>query len=249
MGAARDMTGDGPARLDPAGRAVMISGANRGIGLAIARRLHADGYGLSLGARDPAALAHATADLGEERVLRHAYEARDPDAAAPWVAATVARFGRLDGLVNNAGILHRHPVEPFDEALLDESWAVNVKAPYRLSLAAMAHLRAAGRGRIVNLVSIAGIRHKGGSPSYAITKFAAMGLAQVLRRAAWDDGVRVTALCPGDTLTDMTALSATPAEIQTSPESLAGIVSQVLALPNTASVATITVNCYAEPAI
>jgi NAD(P)-dependent dehydrogenase (short-subunit alcohol dehydrogenase family) len=249
VGAVREMTGDGPARLDSAGRTVMISGANRGIGLAIARRLHADGYSLSLGARDPVALARATADLGDASVLRHAYEARDTDSAAPWVAATVARFGRLDGLVNNAGILHHHTVEPFDEALLDESWAVNVKAPYRLSLAAMAHLRAVGCGRIVNLVSIAGIRYKGGSPSYAITKFAAMGLAQVLRRVAWDEGVRVTALCPGDTLTDMTALSATPAEIQTSPESLAGIVSQVLALPNTASVATITVNCHSEPAI
>ncbi len=242
-------TGNPPIRLEPAGRVVMISGANRGIGLAIARRLHADGYGLSLGARDPAALAGATGDLGDERVLRHAYEARDPDAAAPWVAATLERFGRLDGLVNNAGILHHHPVEPFDEALLDESWAVNVKAPYRLSVAAMPHLRAAGSGRIVNLVSLSGIRYKGGSPSYAITKFAAMGLAQVLRKAAWDDGVRVTALCPGDTLTDMTALSGTPAEIQTSPENLAEIVSHVLALPNIASVATIPVNCRAEPAI
>jgi NAD(P)-dependent dehydrogenase (short-subunit alcohol dehydrogenase family) len=227
----------------------MISGANRGIVLAIARRLHADGYSVSLGGRDMAALAHATAGMGDEMVLRYPYEARDRDAAEPWVAATIERFGRLDGLVNNAGILHRHPVEPVDDALLDDSWEVNVKAPYRLSVSAMAHLRAAGSGRIVNLVSLAGIRHKGASPSYALTKFAAMGLAEVLRRAAWDDGVRVTALCPGDTLTDMTALSGTPAEIQTDPASLAGIVSHVLARPNAASVATIPVNCYAEPAI
>jgi NADP-dependent 3-hydroxy acid dehydrogenase YdfG len=107
----------------------MISGANRGIGLAIAQRIHADGYCVSLGARVMAALDAATADLGDERVSRHRFEARDRAMAKTWVAETVERFGRLDGLVNNAGVLLDFPYDEPDEDMLDEMWEVHVKAP------------------------------------------------------------------------------------------------------------------------
>ncbi len=81
------------------GRVVMISGANRGIGRAIAHCLHGKDYALSLGARDPASI-----ELAGEAVLSHRHDATDAASNEAWVAATVARFGRIDGLVNNAGV-------------------------------------------------------------------------------------------------------------------------------------------------
>ena len=239
----------GEALLPSTGRVVMISGANRGIGLAIARRLHADGYGLSLGARDASALARAVGDLGDERVLRRRYEADDRATAGDWVDATMARYGRIDALVNNAGILRRFPPDEPDEAALDEMWNVNVKAPYRLTAAALPHLRKSGSGRIVNVVSTVGLRYKGGAPGYALTKFAAMALTHVTRYTGWNDGVRVTALCPGETRTDMTAGIVATGHPATEPGTLAAIVSLVIALPNEASVATLPVNCVLESTV
>ena len=235
-----------PVRLDPQGRVAMISGANRGIGLAIARRLYADGYDLSLGARDPATLAAATAEMDDGRVLRHVFDAKRPEDSARWAEATAARFGRIDVLVNNAGISTRLAFEDFDEDELDEMWAVNVKAPYRTILAALPHLRASGAGRIVNVVSLAGIRQLTSAAPYTITKFAAMGLTHAARHYLFEDNIRVTALCPGDTDTDLTVHSPRPNEEKTQPEDLAEIVSHVIALPNTASVPTVPVSCVAE---
>lgn len=235
-----------PARLDTRGRVAMISGANRGIGLAIARRLYEDGYDLSLGARDTEALTAATAEMAEARVLRHAFDATRREDAGLWAEATVARFGRIDAVINNAGISGRFAFDALDEAVLDRMWEVNVKAPYRVILAALPHLRAGGEGRIVNLVSLAGIRQLTSSAAYTISKFAAMGLTHSARHYLFEDGIRVTAICPGDTNTDMTVHSPRANEEKTQPEDLAEIVSHVIALPNTASVATVPVNCIAE---
>ena len=85
-------------------RVAMVSGANRGIGLAIAREMARRGCALSLGVRRPQALPAELRALGEERLHVHRYEAADPRAGDEWVAATMARFGRIDILVNNAGI-------------------------------------------------------------------------------------------------------------------------------------------------
>jgi NAD(P)-dependent dehydrogenase (short-subunit alcohol dehydrogenase family) len=84
------------------------------------------------------------------------------------------------------------------------------------------------------------------SAAYTISKFAAMGLTHSARHYLFEDGIRVTAICPGDTNTDMTVHSPRANEEKTQPEDLAEIVSHVIALPNTASVATVPVNCIAE---
>ena len=130
-----------------AGRVVMVSGANRGIGAAIARKLAADGHRLSLGARRLDALASHAANLDLDRVLLHYYEATDSDSARAWVEATAARFGGIDVLVNNAGLIYRPGLEDLDEDSLDEMWAVNVKGPLRMTRLALPHLRRSGSGR------------------------------------------------------------------------------------------------------
>ena len=232
--------------LKPQGRVVLVSGANRGIGRAIAERLHADGYCLSLGVRRPEAVADWKM-FADGRAHVHPFEARDTDAPARWVQAAVARFGRLDAVVNNAGVVRRFTFDQLDEAALDEMWEVNLKTPYRVIVAALPHLKAAGTGRIVNLVSLAGLRYGGGSPGYSMTKFAAMALTDIARNFAFKDGVRATAICPGSTNTEFIAghMPVDGAKI-TQAEDLAEIVSRVLTLPNEASVSYIPVNWTAE---
>src|SRR5688500_16868869 len=117
--------------LKPEGRVITISGASRGIGAAIARRLLSDGFTLSLGARDPKAVRAMLGTHDESRVMIARFEATDAESAQKWIAGTVERFGRLDGLINNAGILRMVRFDEGDEAALTEMWNVNVMAPFR----------------------------------------------------------------------------------------------------------------------
>ena len=120
----------------------MVSGASRGLGFAIARRLHADGFRLSLGVRDPARTRVRLALPPDGGVLIERFDATEPASAGRWVDATLSRFGRLDGLVNNAGILRQVTFDEGAEEVLDELWQVNVKGPFRLLRLTLPHLRA-----------------------------------------------------------------------------------------------------------
>jgi NAD(P)-dependent dehydrogenase (short-subunit alcohol dehydrogenase family) len=233
--------------LTPADRVVMISGASRGIGLAIARRLAGEGYRLSLGVRDPRRFAAAGFD--PERILVHRFDALEPASAADWVAATAKRFERIDALINNAGILRGIDFETGDEAVLDEVWAVNVKAPFRLIRHALPHLAEAGNGRIINIASTDGKRYRPGvSIGYTMSKHAVMALTQAAKFAGWDRGVRATALCPGAVDTDLIAgiPGVTPRQDRIAPETLAETVSFLLRLPNSSSVAELVMNTRLE---
>ncbi len=237
-----------PEMLAPAGRVIMLSGASRGIGLAIARRLYAEGYSLSLGVRRPAEVK-AFADFDPSRALIHGFDAAVPQTATDWVAATVARFGRIDGLINNAGILRALDLRSGDEAVLDDMWAVNVKAPYRLIRLALPHLEQSGHGRIINIASTDGKRYRDTvSVAYAMTKHAVMALTHAAKFAGWEKGVRVTALCPGAVATDLVASvpGVTPSADRIDPATIGETVAFLLRLPNTASVAELVMNTRLE---
>jgi len=230
--------------LNPEGRVIMVSGANRGIGRTIAESLYGAGYTLSLGARDPAAIAAVTAGWDAGRLLAARYDALDQASHCEWVDDTVARFGRIDGLINNAGMVARVRVEDEKDTELDEMWAVNVKAPLSMIRNALPHLRRSGAGRIINVASIAGKMVYNNNVGYAMTKFAAVALSHATRHAGWDDGVRCTALCPGFVATDMTAdVETFPHDQMMKPADIADIVLTVLALSNNASIAELVVNC------
>lgn len=229
-------------------RVAMVSGAGRGIGAAIADRLLADGWALSLGLRDPAR-ADRFAAVPPDRLMVCRFDATDPATAAPWVDATVARFGHLDALVNNAGILRVVDFEKGTEDELDEMWAVNVKAPFRLIRAALPHLRKTGQGRVVNIASTDAKRYRAGvSVGYTMTKHALHAMTMAARFAGWEDGVRATAICPGATDTDLIANvpGATPKADRLTPETVAAMVAFVLSLPNQASVPEFIANTRLE---
>ncbi|RWR21756.1 SDR family NAD(P)-dependent oxidoreductase [Sinirhodobacter populi] len=227
--------------LDPQGRVVMVSGAARGLGLSITQALLASGFTVSAGVRNPDRLAPA------ERLTVSRYDAEEDGAAEAWAAATVAEHGRIDALVNCAGINPRVRVMDEGEEALDAMWRINVKGPLRVSRAAMPYLVASGSGRVINVASLAG-RRVGSNVGYAMTKFAVVALTHGIRQEGWDKGVRATALCPGYIATDMTAQETEiPRADMTQPEDLAQMVDFLLRVPNTLSVAELLVNCRKEP--
>jgi NAD(P)-dependent dehydrogenase (short-subunit alcohol dehydrogenase family) len=239
--------------LSPTGRVVMISGASRGIGAAIVQRLLAEGFTLSLGVRRPAEVRSKLSSTPADRVLVSHFDALDLDSAQTWLDETAKRFGRLDALINNAGIMKPLSFTAGDESALDELWAVNVKGPFRLIRLALPLLARAGNGRIINVASTDGKRYRDASVSiaYALSKQALVALSHAAKFAGWEDGVRVTALCPGAVETDFLKglPGITPAGKRIAPATLAEIVALLLRLPNTASVAELVVNTRLEPSL
>jgi NAD(P)-dependent dehydrogenase (short-subunit alcohol dehydrogenase family) len=233
--------------IEPAGRVVLISGANRGIGWAIARTLYAKGYTVSLGVRDPQALLSLTAHWNELRLHTAQYEATDWHSHAAWVESVVGRFGRIDGLINNAGIGATSSIRDISEEELDRVFAVSCKAPLNMIRHALPHLEACGSGRIVNIASLSGKRVRNDRVAYNMSKFAVMALTHSVRRLGWEKGVRATALCPSFVATDMTAATDRIApELMSSPNDIAELVATIIALPNTAAIAELLVNSRLE---
>jgi NAD(P)-dependent dehydrogenase (short-subunit alcohol dehydrogenase family) len=236
--------------LDPKDRVVLVSGASRGIGAAIARHLLNLGYAVSLGARDPASLDEVSRGFPAERFHHARYDAEDRASHETWVAAVTARFGRIDGLVNNAGIGVRATIETVTEEELDRIHAVNVKAPLNMIRLCLPALRASGSGRIVNIASLSGKRVKNDNVAYSMSKFAVMALTHSARRLGWADGVRATAVCPSFVATDLVAdVTSVPRAEMIDPADLASLVGSLLALPNNAAVAELLVNCRLEDSL
>ena len=228
-------------------RTVLITGASRGIGRSIAERLLADGHQLSLGLRDPAVLSGTALDHTD--VQRHPYDAADPASAAGLVEATTAWRGGLDAVIHCAGILHRTPLlfEDGEEVALEQLWQINLMGPWWLTRAAWPHLKHSGEGRIQVLVSMSGKRAKGRMAGYPVSKFALMGLCQAMRNEGWDDGIRVTAICPSWVATDMSRrVQQMEPQQMTQPEDLASLASTLLMLPNSAVPFELAVNCSLE---
>ena len=223
----------------------MISGATGGIGGAIARSLGKTGYRLSLGIRTPRQLAGFDSAGAEVRMFP--YDATRPEDAQAWVGETVRHFGRVDALVNCAGTYRTVTLEDGSEEDLEALFEVNVKAPYRLIRAALPELKKCGRGRVINLASLSGKRVRNLNVGYQMSKFALVALTHAVRRAGWEDGVRATAICPGWVRTEMAArIASMPLEEMTDPDELAALITSVIGLSNSASVAELLVNCSFE---
>ena len=226
-------------------KVILISGASRGIGRKIAERLIEEDYSLSLGVRNLPSLDQ-TIFSNNDKVLIYPYEATDKQSHHKWIEATIAKFGRLDGVINCAGILKRVQFEDNNEDELDHLWEINVKAPWRLTREAFPYLKKSGEGRVINLVSMSGKRVKGVLAGYSVSKFAFLALSQSMRNVGWDDGIRVTAICPSFVNTDMAQNVNLAPEKMTQPEDIAEIVAMVLRLPNTAHINEILINFNLE---
>jgi NAD(P)-dependent dehydrogenase (short-subunit alcohol dehydrogenase family) len=232
--------------LTPTNRVVMITGASRGIGAALARHLAALGSRLSLGARQTQDLEAAFGpETDHRRYFR--FDARDRATFEPWIDGTVSAFGGLDVLVNNAGASNTFSIEEGAEADLDALWAINVKAPLFLIRYALPHLHRSGTGRILNVASLSGKRVRNENVAYNMTKHALIALSHGTRRIGWEDGIRVTTLCPSFVRTDMTSnVTKVARDDMIQAEDIVDLAATAMHLPNNAAIAEMLVNCRLE---
>lgn len=189
------------------GAVVVVTGASRGIGRAIALDCAAYGMRLVLTARDAAALdqiADECTRIGAADVMRIALDLSSSDGIGPFFQQVFARYGRLDGLVNNAGVLHEALLGMIRPEDIDRVMAVNVKAPLMTMQYAARLMARRGTGSIVNLASIMGTHGATGLSLYAASKAAMVGVTLSAAKELAPRGIRVNAIAPGFIDTDMT---------------------------------------------
>jgi len=238
--------------LKPNNRVILISGASSGIGLAIAKLLLKEGYNLSLGVRNIEKTRNLFSKCKSQNYIIEKFEATDLKTIDSWVENTVNRFGKIDGLINNAGILK---IVSFDEGEieeLNELWKVNVVAPFYLTKLCLPHIKKTNYGRIINIASTDGKRYRESvSVGYSMVKHALVSMSHATRIAGWNDGIRVTAICPGAVDTNLLngIPGVTTSKQRLKPETIAYTVSYVLSLPNNASVAELPINARVESTI
>lgn len=191
--------------IDLVGHVVLITGAGRGIGRALARTFHEEGcHVLALDA-DPDLLEGLADDgIGAMHLTCDVTDTHQTDAA---VSAAVERFGRIDVLINNAGINAEGPTESFDMATWDRMFTVNTRGPVVMSQAVIPVMRAQGRGRIINAASFAAIIPSVGAAAYGASKAAVVQLSRVLASELGPDGITVNAYAPGMIPTEMNTFS------------------------------------------
>jgi NAD(P)-dependent dehydrogenase (short-subunit alcohol dehydrogenase family) len=183
-------------------RVALVTGAARGQGAAIVRRLHAEGF--RVGACDIRfdELSSSIADLGED-VIAVALDVTSPEQWEAAVAQIAARFGALTTLINNAGVLHRASLQDETPEGFEGSWRFNCLGPFLGIRAALEHLRRADGAAIVNTCSTGAIRAFPNHAAYGSSKWALRGLTQIAAAELSADGIRVNAVFPGPIATPM----------------------------------------------
>lgn len=229
----------------PQGRVVLISGASRGIGRAIARAMLDSGWRVSIGTRQP---VPEFSNLTSTHFHWARFDAQDPETEREWVADAHRHFGRIDAIVHNAGILSERSVIEATPHEFDEIFEINVKSPMRLTQQVWPYLQQAPEGKVLVIASLAGKRVRAAEGGlYSMSKAAALMLAHGIRHAGDATRIRCTAICPGFVATDMAAGVEDVIKAQlTRPEEVARIARLVLELPATASVAEIPVSWRVE---
>ena len=208
LGPPDDMPASVDAMFSLAGKTALITGASRGIGLAIARAFASAGANVVLNARKADVLAAATESIiaagGSARAL--AMNAGRVEQAPALIAEAVALFGNLDILVNNAAANPIYgPVELATPEIFTKIMQVNVHAPFELAKAARPHLQQRGGGSIINIASIGGRSPEPGLGIYSVSKAALLSLTRVLASEWGADAITVNAICPGLIRTDFSA--------------------------------------------
>jgi NAD(P)-dependent dehydrogenase (short-subunit alcohol dehydrogenase family) len=217
-------------------RAALVTGGSSGIGLAIARALGEDGYGITLSARRPEKLEQAAAALEADGLDIQAVPANMAEEAdiAALVKQHRERFGRLDVLINNAGVGIGGPIAEQATKSLDMQLAVNLRALFLTSRECLSMLKEAGgehhKALVVNTASIAGKSGQGWLAAYSATKFGVVGFTQALHKEHASDGIQATALCPGFVDTAMTdwVKDSVPKEQMIQPSDIAEAVRYLL---------------------
>src|SRR4051794_1362386 len=217
-------------------RAAIVTGASSGIGLAIAEMLGEEGYGLTIAARRPEKLEAAAQQLRDKgyEIEVVAGPLGDEEGVKSVVDAHRARFGRLDVLVNNAGVGIGAPVAEIDTKKLDIQLGVNLRSIILFYRECVELLRAAAADHrsalVVNTASIAGKRGQPWLSVYSATKGAVVNFTEAMHKELSNEGIKSTALCPGFVDTPMTDFvkGSVPAQDMITPDDIAEAVRLLL---------------------
>ena len=194
---------------DLRGKVALITGASGGIGAAMAKRLAQSGIDLVLCGRSAEKLEKTRKSVEEYGVKTFLYTGDLTADGAPkaCIDAALGAFGRLDILINNAGMALSCPYEQTTEAQFDNIMATNVRAPYFLCQAALPALRASDHATIINISSVVG--HKGYplQSAYAASKHALIGMSKSLANEVYTENIRVHVIAPGAVFTDMVRIA------------------------------------------
>ncbi len=201
MGLAARVAPARKAEADLRGAVALVTGGSRGLGLALSRELVQQGCRVAICARDESELEAARIDLqlqefGAE-VLVIPCDVSDQTQVAAMVETVTQHYGRIDILINNAGIIVVAPVETLTHADFERVMAVNFWGVLNPTLAVLPAMRARGSGRIVNITSIGGKISVPHLLPYSCAKFAAVGFSEGLRAELADTGISVTTVVPG----------------------------------------------------
>ena len=223
-------------------KAALVTGGSSGIGLAIAGMLREEGYELTIASRRRERVDAAADELGAHAV---AANVADEDDCRRLVAEHTERFGRLDCLVNSAGIGIASPVRDLQTKHLDLQLGVNLRGLVLVTRESLP-LLCESKGLVVNLASIAGTIPTPGLSIYGATKAAVISFTKSLNYELEDDGVRVTAICPGFVDTPMAEWTGLPGETMIRAEDCAEMVRMLLRLGPAARIPEIVVERVGE---
>jgi NAD(P)-dependent dehydrogenase (short-subunit alcohol dehydrogenase family) len=181
------------------GKCVLITGGSRGLGLVLARKLAGAGARVAICARHPGELAAAGRDLGRRpaQILEVTCDLRDPAEVHGMAESVLDRFGRVDVLINNAGVIQVGPLDTMEPRDFEEAMRIHFWAPLYASLAVLPGMRERREGRIVNISSIGGKIAFPHLLPYTASKFALSGLSAGMRAELAREGILVTTVYPG----------------------------------------------------
>lgn len=186
-------------KYDFRGKTVLITGGSRGLGLVLARRFAEENAKIAICARNGEELERARADLEKRgaEVLAVVCDVREQEQVNQMIETVRNRFGQIDVLVNNAGVIQVGPLEVQTEKDFEDALNVHFWGPFYTMQAVVSEMRARGEGRIVNVSSIGGKVSVPHLAPYCASKFALVGLSHAFAAELAKDGIYVTTVCPG----------------------------------------------------